>query len=100
MGGEVPIVFSFELTESPYQIDKDIPIPSRHIKWSRFPFNAMDIGDSFFVTKKAEKKTSLIQLTSYLFLKQKEYRIESGHDAKFLIKKYRELDGCRVFRIE
>ncbi len=83
-----------------YKIDKDVPIPKKHVHWSKFPFESMDIGDSFLTNIKTEEKTSCNQLKTYLYYKAKKYCIETFSNAKFSFCVNRTNKTVRVFRVE
>lgn len=83
-----------------YKIDKDIPIPERTSTWTDFPLDKMKIGDSFFVKKSDYKKTSLIQLKSFLWHRIQKYLIENCNTSKFAFQKDRVNQGIRVFKIQ
>lgn len=80
-------------------IEKNIPIPNKKKHYSMFPFEIMSVGDSFLVTKKELKKTSLLQLKHFLWGKAREYIVENDINAKFSFHFERENDGVRVFKI-
>lgn len=41
-----------------HEIEKNIPIPDRQIGLCKYPFNKMDIGDSFVLPTKLRSSTS------------------------------------------
>ena len=83
-----------------FVIDKNVPIPKRSIHYSALPFEIMDIGDSFFVSKGKFKYNSLLQLRAFLYRKAKEYVVENFIDDKFIFSIDRSNGGIRCFRIE
>lgn len=82
------------------KIDKDIPVPISKTHFSLFPFEDMEIGDSFFVDKSWFQMPTLIQLRSLLWRKSVEYRKNTGHDIKLSFHTIRTQNGVRTFRIE
>lgn len=86
--------------ESKYKIEKEIPHPKNKGNWQRFPFEVMEVGDSFLVTKEDEKARTLIQLKSILWRKSNEYKMDTGDVSKFTFNLYRSQDGVRCFKIE
>lgn len=85
---------------SNYKIDKDIPIPNPVVNYSEFPFNEMEVGDSFFVKKSDYKCTTLIRLRGFLFARAKKFLINECSLFKFSFITERQNDGVRVFRVE
>lgn len=81
-----------------YIIEKNIPIPERNKHWSRFPFDKMEVGDSFLVDLKKEKKTSCNQLRQLLYREAIKYCVEMFSDAKFSFHCDRIAKKVRVFR--
>jgi hypothetical protein len=88
------------MKKSKYKVEKNIPIPPHTVPWSKFPFAYMEVGDSFFVTKEQEKKSSLLQLRAMLYSKAKKYIIDASVNYKFSYHVDRINKGVRVFRIE
>ncbi len=68
------------------RIDKDIPM-ARRIKPSKYPFNMMQVGDSFYTDLKA---TSLRSLATH-------YAKRENGTVKFAVRI--EGDGSRVWRV-
>lgn len=81
------------------RIDKDVPIPIPKMHFSIFPFENLEIGDSFLVEKSWFQYPTLIQLKNLLYRKSVEYKQDTGHDIKLTFQKQPPL-GIRVFRIE
>ena len=85
--------------EMRYAVDKEIPIPDNpricHInkpkKKTKYPFDEMDIGDSFFVPfeEAVPNKTVLSRIRSAM-------KAEYAKDFKFIARKMN--DGVRVWR--
>lgn len=70
------------------KIDKHIPIPSG-IRWGKYPFNEMKVGNSFFV----KKPPNLLSSNSH------QWKIK--HNKRrwlFIVRK--EKDGARIWRIK
>ena len=88
-----------ETKNKKYKIEKNIPIPAP-IDWSMFPFEKMDIGDSFRVDLKDFNKTSCNQLGLFLYTKYKKFCLDTGSKSVFTFKSYRQDKYVRVFRIE
>lgn len=42
-----------------FVIEKDVPLPERNVRW-KYPFDQMDIGDSFFVANKDTTQMSAL----------------------------------------
>lgn len=71
-------------------IDKDIPLANK-TRGSKYPFNAMEVGDSFFVADRSPKQMNgTIRLASKRLSKRFSVRFWSEGD----------LQGSRVWRIE
>jgi hypothetical protein len=68
-----------------YIIEKGIPL-KREVRQGKYPFNLMEVGDSFFV----ECSTKKISPLSHSFGKR--------HNMKFAVRK--ENEGTRVFRTQ
>ena len=68
------------------EIDKDIPRPLS-TKGSKYPFERMDLGDSFFVPGIT---------SSHLSNGARQWG--RHHNMKFVVRK--EADGARVWRVE
>lgn len=88
------------LTSEKIKIDKNVPIPAKHTHWSELPFAEMEVGDSFIVGKKRYRKTSLLQLRSFLYNKARTYLRETCSMERYSFHLDRNYDGVRVFRIE
>lgn len=69
-----------------FKIDKNIPMPTR--RYSKYPFNEMEVGDSFFVEGKSN---ALLSIAKYFAKSQKL-------DWKFTVRK--EVNGTRIWRIK
>ena len=82
-----------------YKIDKNIPIPIQ-VDYSVFPFEKMEIGDSFKVNLKDFSKTSCNQLRLFLYNRYKKFCFDTGSKKVFTFKEYRKEKYVRVFRIE
>ena len=52
------------MTITTYQIEKGVAIPARNFKKSRYPFNEMDVGDSFIVPITGSKRTTQTRLSA------------------------------------
>lgn len=85
---------------SNYKIDKDIPIPEPVVCWREFPFEDMEVGDSFFVKKSTYKHVTLIRLRGFLYARAKKFLIDKCSLYKFSFITERQNDGVRVFRVE
>lgn len=83
-----------------FKIDKDIPIPNPIVNWKEFPFDEMEVGDSFFVKKSTYKHVTLIRLRGFLFERAKRFIIDECSLFKFSFVTERQNDGVRVFRVE
>jgi hypothetical protein len=68
------------------QIDTDVPLSRRSTRQSKYPFAAMDIGDSFFT----EIKPSSLRGAAVAFSKRHDPRI------KFAVRA--EDNGARIWR--
>lgn len=84
----------------PIPVEKDIPIPTQKLHYSMFPFQNMEVGDSFFVDRGRFKKYHLYYLRTYLYNKSKEYKMDNYVDDRFSFKIDRAMQGVRCFRIE
>lgn len=79
------------------KIEKDIPIPVTEIK---YPFDKMDIGDSFFIPENDKKVRFKIQcaVRSYFNIYRKKTNFIVESTMKITSKSLE--DGVRVWRIE
>lgn len=68
------------------QIDKNVPLPLPRSKLKDYPFEQMQIGDSFFDKDEDKKLRNLVTYAA------------SKMNMKFATRK--ELDGLRVWRTE
>lgn len=74
-----------------FTIEKDVPMPKVDNKRrGRYPFEEMEIGDSFFVPEAVASANSLGSSVHYFCKGKKSY--------KFSVR--REQGGCRVWRTE
>lgn len=71
-------------------IDKGIPLPEKHVRW-KYPFDQMEVGDSFFVVNKDTTQMSAL-------CKRAGKRLER----RFVTAKVEQNgeSGCRVWRME
>ena len=72
-----------------YKIVKNIPLPPEKVAINKYPFGAMEVGDSFFVPA--------VDVTSIYALRQSCYYYARRYGARFRVVK--EDKGFRVFRI-
>lgn len=86
--------------KSNFKIEKNFPIPKRTLHYSEFPFGEMEVGDSFFVSKKRYQKTSLTSLRMYIYNRIIKFIAEEGKPWKFSSSFDRQNDGVRIFRVE
>jgi len=42
-----------------FVIEKDVPLPEKNVRW-KYPFDQMDLGDSFFVVNKDTTQMSAL----------------------------------------
>lgn len=68
------------------RIEKNIPVPARGARASKYPFADMVVGDSFAAPVKP------------MSLYQSANKWGKANDAKFVVRP--EGDGCRVWRTE
>lgn len=73
-----------------FVIEKGIPLPEKHVRW-KYPFDQMEIGDSFFVANKDTTQMSALckRAAKRLGRRFVTAKAESGDDT-----------GCRVWRME
>jgi len=85
--------------EQEFVIEKNIPIRKK-IKpnATNYPFDKMEIGDSFFV--KVKNGNKLTSLASGLSTCAREYAKRHNLDWKFLVSSYTELNGARIWRVK
>lgn len=76
------------------EIEKNIPIPGS--SGLKYPFDKMEVGDSFYVELKGDEKAHSVQ--SNLMTNAKGYAIRRKLDWQFISRKT-EL-GIRVWRIK
>lgn len=76
--------------ENEFKIEKGVPIPPRKIQ-SKYPWDQMDIGDSFFVPSTSGYKLSKIQSNAYA------YGIKITPKRKFVIRTLEK--GFRIWRV-
>jgi len=88
------------MSKNKIKIDKNIPIPKPIVNWREFPFDEMEVGDSFFVKKSTYKHVTLIRLRGFLFDRAKRFLIDECSLFKFSFVTDRKNDGVRVFRIQ
>ena len=73
-----------------FMIEKNVPLPEQNIRW-KYPFDQMEVGDSFFVPNKESTQMSAL-------CKRASKRLE----ARFVTAKAEAGDakGVRVWRVE
>ncbi len=73
-----------------FVIEKNVPLPEKNIRW-KYPFDQMEVGDSFFVANKESTQMSAL-------CKRAGKRLE----ARFVTAKAETNDakGVRVWRVE
>lgn len=42
-----------------FEIEKNVPMPEKHVRW-KYPFDQMEVGDSFFVVNKDTTQMSAL----------------------------------------
>lgn len=75
-----------------YTIEKGIAIPNKRTRRSKYPFDEMELGDSFFVP--AKKTQKIVVLRSNLLTLAKR---ADGSEKKFTTAI--QIDGVRIWRI-
>ena len=82
-----------------YKIEKNIPIPSIPKKnLLKYPFNEMEIGDSFFVPWSEEEKKSKLRMQ-----RKRTSILGSARNLKsnkIKIKTRKSEDGIRIWKVE
>lgn len=73
-----------------FVIEKDVPLPEKNVRW-KYPFDQMEVGDSFFVANKDTTQMSALCK-----------RAGSRLTARFVTAKveYEGRSGVRVWRME
>ena len=84
----------------PIKVEKGVPVPERKVLYSIFPFHEMEVGDSFLVERGRFGKKYFALIRQLIYAKAKEYKLETGHDARFITTIDRAANGVRCFRIE
>lgn len=75
------------------EVDSNIPIPARRRRPSKYPFEKMDLGDSFFIESTEDRPNPERALGSVVHAANKRYG-----EMKFRIAKVD--GGARVWRVE
>lgn len=70
-------------------IEKGIPIPTIKYNKSGYPFQEMEVGDSFFIQNRGAKS---LYMASYFWRK--------GNGLNWRFKAVKEKDGSRIWRIK
>lgn len=73
-----------------YKVIKNIPVPPPKVVPNKYPFNAMEVGDSFYVPD--------VDVTNINSLRQSCYYHARRYGAKFRV--INEGKGFRVFKIK
>lgn len=81
-----------------FKIEKNIPLPETRWHYTKFPFDKMEIGDSFFVTKEDLNCISKDQVKQKVYMAYKKYNIESENEIVLSIRLDRIKNGIRVYR--
>ena len=77
-----------------YQIDKDIPIPVENVPVSAYPFSGMEVGDSFLIPCKKNRR---MFVDAHLVGEAIRFRQQINHSSYF--KSHYVDNGVRVWRI-
>jgi len=84
--------------DSPYKIEKGLPLPDISLEFKAYPFGEMDKGDSFFVPlSDFSIMYSTAQLKGHLYRMQKQFIRFTGK--QFVFSQVRKSDGIRIFRM-
>lgn len=78
--------------ESKFKIEKGVPLPRPRIDSSGFPFDEMEVGDSF-----ALEKRELTRARSIMKDKNREF-IAAGKTHRFVSRTFQ--DGARIWLLE
>lgn len=79
-----------------YNVEKNIPL--KGVKTNIFPFNQMNIGDSFLIPKEDYETIREITMRQNVYNHAGRYSIATKSDFKITTKKTK--DGLRVWRIK
>jgi hypothetical protein len=79
-----------------FEIEKNVPIFTKHKKEPKYPFNEMEVGDSFLVTTSNEKEKFIVRAAAYAFAKYQNKK--TGGNIKFKTASVENGD-VRVWRI-
>lgn len=82
-----------------FKIEKGHPMPKINMDHKIFPFDEMEVGDSFFVKNKQIKVYSTLQNQPYMYRMTQQFRRFSGKNYVFSIQSDKTKKGVRVFRI-
>ena len=78
---------------SNYIIEKNVPIPSPRGGDRAYPFDLMQVGDSFKIEKKDQGRVSA---SAWAHAKRAS---ERGEKMRFIVRKV-DADTCRIWRVE
>ena len=82
-------------SEGPYKVEKGVKMERKRSASARFPFDKMEIGDSFFIPKGDQDP---LTVGPTIYAASNSYNKTHGTKIKVAIRK--DTDGVRVFRIE
>jgi hypothetical protein len=82
-----------------FKIEKGFALPKIDLDFKLFPFEKMEVGDSFFVKNTDLSNYSAIQTSAYLRSQSKKFRRFTGKNYVFSIVVKRKESGVRVFRV-
>lgn len=75
-----------------FEIEKNIPIPGYHCK---YPFEKMEIGDSFFVKEASDSYRRKVRNAANMFGKKNGCKFKTRS-----MKNKDGIDGIRIWRVE
>jgi hypothetical protein len=73
-----------------FSIEKDVPLPEKNVRW-KYPFDQMEVGDSFFVVNKDTTQMSALCKRAGKRLEGRFVTAKSEKDGQ---------SGVRVWRME
>jgi hypothetical protein len=80
--------------DGPYVVEKGIPMDRKRSASTRFPFDKMNIGDSFFIPKEDQDP---LAVPASIYSAANSYNRTHGTKIKMAVRK--DNGGTRVFRI-
>lgn len=84
-----------KISSGVYEIETNMPLERKRINYSRFPFDKMKKGDSFFIPASDQDP---IRASSSVYSAARSFN--NSHGTKIKVSVRRDEKGTRVWRIE